>query len=125
MILEPVVTDLIRLHDQLDREARRLGADQPDGQLMRSFADDILEVLDRCGMDFFTAKPGDPFERGRHRAVGVVACDDESRHHTVAEVTAAGFCERGTGRVRRTVQAYIYQYPPLAQPDKRNAARSE
>jgi hypothetical protein len=43
----------------------------------------------------------------------------------VAEVTAAGFCERGTGRVRRTVQAYIYQYPPLAQPDKRNAARSE
>jgi molecular chaperone GrpE (heat shock protein) len=125
MILDPVVADLIRLYDQLDREARRLGAGQPDGPLMRSFADDLLEVLDRCGMDVFSAKPGDLFERGRHRAVGVVACDDESQHHTVAEVTATGFCERGTGRVRRPVQAYIYQYPPLAQPDKRNAARSE
>ncbi len=125
MILEPVVADLIRLYDQLAREARRLGAAQPDGQLMRSFAEDLLEVLDRCGMDMFSAKPGDLFERGRHRAIGVVPCDDESQHHTVAEVTADGFCERGTGRVRRTVQAYIYQYPPLAQPDKRNAARSE
>lgn len=125
MVLDPVVTDLIRLHDQLDREARRLGGDQPDGRLLRSFADDTLEILDRCGMDVFSAEPGDLFERGQHRAVGVVACDDESRHNTVAEVTAVGFRERGTGRVRRTVQAYFHQYPPLAQPDQRNAVQSE
>lgn len=125
MVLDPVVTDLIRLHDQLDREVRRLGGDQPDGRLLRSFADDILEILDRCGMDVFSAEPGDPFERGQHRAVGVVTCDDASGHNTVAEVTGVGFRERDTGRVRRTVQAYFRQYPPLAQPDQRNAVQSE
>lgn len=125
MILEPVVTDLIRLHDQLDREARRLGSDQPDGRLLRSFADDTLEILDRCGMDVFSAKPGDLFERGQHRAVGVVACEDESKHNTVVEVTAVGFRERETGRVRRTVQAHFHQYPALVQSDQRNAVQSE
>ena len=125
MILDPVVTDLIRLHDQLDGEARRLGGDQPDGRLLRSFADDILEILERCGMDVFSAEPGDLFQRGQHRVVGVVPCEDESRHNTVAKVTAVGFRERDTGRVRRTVQAYYHQYPALAQPDQRNAMQTE
>ncbi|HEX5301459.1 MAG TPA: nucleotide exchange factor GrpE [Streptosporangiaceae bacterium] len=125
MILDPVVTDLIRLHDQLDREARRSGGDQPDGRLLRSFADDVLEILGRCGLDVFSAEPGEPFERGQHRVVGIVACDDASGHNTVAEVTGVGFRERDTGRVRRTVQAYFRQYPPLAQPDRRNAVQSE
>lgn len=112
LVLEPVVTDLIRLHDQLEREVRRLGADGQDGRLLRSFAHDVLEILDRCGIEVFSAEPGDPFQHGRHRPVGVVACDEESRHNTVAEVAAAGFCERDTGRVRRPVQAYVHQYRP-------------
>jgi molecular chaperone GrpE len=39
-----------------------------------------------------------------------VPCDDESRHNTVAEVVAVGFLERETGRIRRPVQARVYQY---------------
>ena len=112
MILEPVVADLIRLYDQLEREARRLDANGQDGQLLRSFADDVAQILDRCGIEVFTAEPGEPFERGRHRPVGVVACDDESRHNTVAEVVAAGFYERETSLVRRPVQAHFHQYSP-------------
>ena len=112
LILEPVVTDLIRLHDQMEREVRRVGADGLDGRLLQSFAHDVLEILDRCGIEAFSADPGDPFQRGRHRPIGVVACDDESRHNTVAEVAAAGFYERDTGRVRRPVQAYFHQYDP-------------
>ena len=114
LLLEPVVADLIRLHDQLEREVRRLGADAPDGRLLQSFADEVLEILDRCGIESFLAEPGEPFQRGRHRPVGVVACDDESRHNTVAGVAAAGFYERDTGRVRRPLQAYIHQYGPGA-----------
>lgn len=112
LILEPVVADLIRLHDQLDREVRRLGADAPDRRLLQSFADEVLEILDRCGIESFLAEPGEPFQHGRHRPVGAVACDEESRHNTVAEVAAAGFYDRGTGRVRRPLQAYIHQYGP-------------
>jgi molecular chaperone GrpE len=112
IILEPVVADLIRLDDQLNREVRRLEADGQDPRLLWSFAEDVRQILDRCGIDVFAAEPGDPFDRDRHRALAVVACQDESRHNTVAEVVAAGFAERETGRVRRPVQARFYQYTP-------------
>lgn len=110
VILEPAVSDLIRLHDQLAAEARRLDADGGDGRLLGSFADDVEQILDRCGIEVFSAQPGEPFEPGRHRPLKVVACDDESLHNTVAEVVAAGFYERDTGRVRRPVHARFHQY---------------
>ncbi len=111
-ILEPVVADLIRLYDQIDREVRRLKADGQDARLLWSFADDIAQILDRCGFEIYSAEPGDPFDRDRHRPLAVVTCSDESRHNTVAEVAAVGFAERETGRVRRPVQARFYQYTP-------------
>jgi molecular chaperone GrpE len=110
IILEPVIADLIRLHDQLTVEARRLEADGQDHRLMWSFADDVLQILDRCGIDTFSAEPGDRFDHERHRALAIVACDDGARHNTVAEVAGAGFAERETGRVRRPVQARFHQY---------------
>jgi molecular chaperone GrpE (heat shock protein) len=112
IILEPVVADLIRLYDEIEREARRLDTDGRDGTMLRSFADDVAQILDRCGIEIFSAEPGDPFQRGRHRPVGVVPCNEESRHNTVAEVVAAGFYERDTGRVRRPVHARFHQYSP-------------
>jgi molecular chaperone GrpE len=111
-ILDPVVADLIRLYDQLDREVRRLRAEGQDERLLSSFGDDIAQILDRCGIEIYSAEPGDPFDRNLHRPLAVVACPDESRHNTVAQVVAAGFAERGTGRVRRPVQARFYQYTP-------------
>ncbi len=125
-ILEPIVADLIRLYDQIDREVRRLKADGQDERLLRSFADDITQILDRCGVEIYSAQPGDPFDRDRHRPLGVVTCMDESQHHTLAEVAAAGFAERETGRVRRPVQALFYQYTPAGEPvHDDGAARSQ
>ena len=123
IVLEPVVADLIRLHDQLDRGGPPAQAgDGQDAQLLWSFADDVAQILDRCGIDIFSAEPGDPFDRDRHRPLAVVACADEARHNTVAEVAAAGFAERDTGRVRRPLQARFYQYTPARQ--SRTAARA-
>jgi molecular chaperone GrpE len=125
-ILEPVVADLIRLYDQIDREVRRLRAAGQDERLLWSFADDIAQILDRCGIETYSAEPGDPFDRDRHRPLAVVACPDESRHNTVAEVASAGFAERETGRVRRPVQARFYQYTPAGEPaHDGGAARSQ
>jgi molecular chaperone GrpE len=112
IILDPVVTDLIRLHDQLVLEVRRLEADGQDPQLLWSFAEDVTQILERCGIEVFSAEPGDPFERDRHRPLAVVACADAERHNTVAEMVAVGFSERDTGRVRRPVQARFHQYSP-------------
>jgi molecular chaperone GrpE len=115
-ILDPVVADLIRLHDQIEREARRLTAAGQDGRFLSSFADDIAMLLDRCGIETYSAAAGDPFDRDRHRPLAVVACADESRHNTVAEVVTAGFAERETGRIRRPVQARFFQYTPAREP---------
>ena len=112
LILDPVVTDLIRLHDQLAREVRRLEAEGQDPQMIGSFAEDVGQILERCGIDTFSAEPGDAFERDRHRVLAIVVCDEESRHNTVAEVVAVGFLERDTGRIRRPVQARVHQYSP-------------
>jgi molecular chaperone GrpE len=123
VLLEPVTADLIRLHDQLTREAKRLGAAGQDGRLLRSFADDVELILDRCAIETFSAEPGDPFQRGRHRAVGVVPCAEESQHNTVAEVVAAGFYERNTSQVRRPLQARFHRFSPEERPDRPDAAQ--
>lgn len=111
-ILDPVVTDLIRLHDQLSSEARRQAAGGQAARLVRSYADEVAEVLERCRIDSFSADPGEPFDHTRHQALGVLACQDESKNNTVAEVLAAGFIDRETGRVRRPVQARFYRFVP-------------
>lgn len=123
VVLEPVVADLIRLYDQLSREVRRLGADEQQERLLWSFAEDIAQVLDRCGYEVFSAEPGDPFLRERHRPLAVVPSGDETRHNTVAEVVADGFIERDTGRIRRPLHARFYQYSPGrdAAPDRDEA----
>ena len=122
IILEPVVADLIRLYDELDRESRRLESNAENWQLMRSFADDVALILDRCGIEVFSAQPGEPFQPDRHRPLAVVPCDDQARHNTVAEVLAAGFAERESGRVRRPVQARFHRYIPTAPTARRGRA---
>ncbi|GLW61875.1 hypothetical protein Arub01_01190 [Actinomadura rubrobrunea] len=113
-ILDPVVTDLMRMYDALRREADRLTeeGDPAVGRLLESFADDTLLMLERCGLEEFTAQPGDPFEVGRHAAAAVVPVDDEALDNTVAEVVATGFVERETGRVRRPVRARFHRFTP-------------
>ena len=114
VVLEPVVADLIRLYDQLDREASRAGASGQNDRLLRSFAEDVAQILDRCGYEAFSAEPGDSFDHNRHRPLAVVPCADESRHNTVAQVVIIGFIDRGTGRIRRPVHARFHQYSPDA-----------
>lgn len=110
-ILEPAVIDLMRLHDGLSREAMRLG-DDGSAALMRSFAGDVELILDRCGIEPFSAEPGQPYRPGEHRPLGAVPTDHPERDNTVAEVTAIGFREREGGRVRRPLQARFYRYHP-------------
>ncbi|GLW30085.1 molecular chaperone GrpE [Actinoplanes regularis] len=116
VILEPVVTDLLRLHDSLAREAQRLAEDDPrTGKLMGSFADDVTLAVERCGYELFPAVPGEPFTTGRHAPAGTVPTTDPSRDRTVAEPLAAGLLEIETGRVRRPARARLYRYeaPPV------------
>jgi molecular chaperone GrpE len=113
-LLEPVVADLIRLYDALEREAARLEA-EPDGSaatgaLLRGFASEVELILDRCGIERFSAEAGDPYRAGEHRPLSVVPVADPARHNTLAVVLAPGFRDRDSGRVKRPVHARFHQY---------------
>jgi molecular chaperone GrpE len=106
-VLEPVVADLIRLHDQLAREARRAG---DEGGFLSSFAAEVAEILDRCGIEMFDTAFGESFQSDRHRPLAVVPTSDPGLNNTVAESIAAGFYDRQASRVRRPAQARFHQY---------------
>ncbi|AEV89080.1 hypothetical protein ACWT_8071 [Actinoplanes sp. SE50] len=117
VILEPVVTDLLRLHDAMAGEARRLAADDPRAaKLLASYADDVTLAVERCGYEVFAAVAGEPFVTGRHAPAGAgVPTADPSRDRTVAEPLAAGLVEIETGRVRRAARARLYRYEELTE----------
>jgi molecular chaperone GrpE len=105
VVLEPVIADLIRLYDQLAREARR----DPDG-ILPSFVAEVAELLDRCGIEAFEAEVGQAYRTDLHRPLAVVPTTNPDQHNTVAEAVAAGFIDRVAGRTRRPAQARFYQY---------------
>lgn len=108
VVLEPVIADLIRLHEQLARQARRT----PDDGMLASFVDEVDEILDRCGIEVFMAAQGDAYRSDRHKPLAVVQTTDPELHNTVAEPIAAGFIDRLNDRVRRPAQARFYQCKP-------------
>jgi molecular chaperone GrpE (heat shock protein) len=113
-VLEPVVSDLIRLYDGLYRESARLAAlDVGTAKLIASFVADVELILDRCGLDPFGAEPGDAFTAGEHSALSVRLTDDPAKDNTVAEVVRLGFRDRESGRIRRPVQAHYFRLKEL------------
>lgn len=103
-VLEPVVTDLVRLHDGLAAQAERLSS-----ELFASFADDVVLALDRCGIEVVTAQRGEPFQSGLHAVGAVQDCADPALHNTVAAPLLAGLRDRESGRMRRLVKAAFYR----------------
>lgn len=111
-ILEPVIADLLRLHDALTGQAERLTADEttrPAGDTVATFADDVRRVLERCGVEVLSTSPGDRFDPTMHNAAGVVPTDDEDLDNTVAEPLASGIVDLDTRRVRRPARARFYR----------------
>lgn len=113
-ILEPVLTDLIRLHDDLSRiltQARASGALLP-GDLARSldlFVQQILDALDRQGVVKYACTEG-KFDRTNQKAVATVETTDPEQHLKVAEVIRAGF--RRPEKILRFEEVRIFKHKP-------------
>jgi molecular chaperone GrpE len=103
-VLEPVVADLVRLHDGLAAQA-----EQSSSELFASFADDVVLALDRCGIEVVTARRGEAFTSGLHAVGSVEECSDPALHNTVAVPLLAGLRDRETGRIRRLAKATFYR----------------
>lgn len=104
-MLEPVRNGLFRLHEALRREVTRWSLDiHPEvasvSDLFDAFADDVSELLERTGLETFSAARGERFDPVRHHARSRVDIDDPALDARVLDMTAGGFV-RGDRVVRR------------------------
>ncbi|GAB3212325.1 hypothetical protein GCM10027294_37950 [Marinactinospora endophytica] len=111
-VLDPAITDLVRLHGQLEREGNGLieRGEGKVGGLLHSLADDVLLALERVGVEPFSVQVGDPFRTEIHRPLSAISTDDPERANTIAVVVSQGFRDMETGRVRRKAQAHFHRY---------------
>lgn len=111
-VFDPITADLMRLYDSFQRDVHRLagsGADPGLVKLMQSYAEDVELILDRCGLEPFSAGAGEPFRRGEHVVGGAVEGPDLAHREGIAEVLAAGFRDRATGQIKRPLRATFYR----------------
>jgi molecular chaperone GrpE len=111
-VFDPITADLMRLYDSFRRDAGRLtesGADPGLVKLMESYADDVELILDRCGLEPFSAAPGEPFRRGEHVVAATVEASDPAQRDRIAAVIAVGFRDRATGQIKRPLRARFYR----------------
>lgn len=111
-LLRPVVTDLYRLRNDLLRQADRTPEQLTGEQLaaiLRSYADDVADALERCGVGPLPDPTGAPVEPGRHQVAGVVVTAEPERAGTVAATLADGYQETDTGRVVVPARVTVYR----------------
>lgn len=121
LIFDPITADLIRLYDGLHRDAGRLAeasAEPGMVKLISSYAEDVELILDRCGLEPFTAVLGESFKVGEHSVAATIETTAQDRENTIAEVTATGFRERVSGLVKRPVRAKFYRLPRASDPSR-------
>jgi len=113
-LLDPLITDLIRLHEQLAREATRLSEQDSDatGALLDSLADDVLLALERAAIEPIRAQVGEPFRADLHQPSGTVDDPDPERNNTVAHMVCPGFRDTVTGRIRSRIRVRFFRHTP-------------
>jgi hypothetical protein len=119
--LDPVRSGLYRLYDLASREAARWQLASTDteqaepptqdgplygvfaeqvGALFTAFAEEVLEVLGRIGVEAFEVKAGELYDASMHRPVETVRVDHPSWDGAVVQMVSAGFV-RGETVLRR------------------------
>ncbi|MFF2328460.1 MULTISPECIES: nucleotide exchange factor GrpE [unclassified Streptomyces] len=102
--LDVVRRPLIRLHDQIQRQAELVDAPLSVEELrtlLRALADETADVLAATGVDRYAAQVGEPYDVGRHRPVGRVPAASPEQDRTVGRAVSAGF-EQGDRVVRKS-----------------------
>jgi molecular chaperone GrpE (heat shock protein) len=107
--LRPVLTDLVRLHDDLAVQVEGVDEeDRPDGpaHIAAYVRGSIEETLARNGVESYTVD--EPVvDRRRQKVIGLVATDDPALDRTVARRARPGF--RFDDKILRPEWVHAYQ----------------
>jgi molecular chaperone GrpE (heat shock protein) len=116
-ILEPVLTDLIGLHDEITKMAK----DEADSGNASFLLSSIEEILSRYGVSRFTCD-GDQVDRGRQKVIDVLATGNEELDRLVAQRIRPGF--ELDGKTLRPEWVVAYRYAADAVPAGAQSAGS-
>ncbi|MGK5639740.1 nucleotide exchange factor GrpE [Streptomyces sp. URMC 126] len=115
--LDLVRHSLIRLHDQILRQAEHvtvpLGVDELRA-LLTALADEAADTVARTGVERYVPRPGEAFDRALQRPVGRAAAESPEAEGTVARAVAAGFLQGE--RVVRKADVVVSRWEPDAPP---------
>lgn len=112
--LRPVLTDLVRLHDDLTAQAE--GADDGAARVAEYVRGSIEETLARNGVESYTVDEP-TVDRRRQKVIALVPTDDPALHRTVALRARPGY--RFDDKILRPEWVHAYQLdPPRNQPDE-------
>lgn len=102
--LDVVRRPLIRLHDQIQRQAEVVDGPlsvEDLRTLLRALADETADALAATGVDRYVAQVGEAYDAGRHRPVGRIPAVSPEQDRTVGRAVSAGF-EQGDRVVRKS-----------------------
>ncbi|MER5358917.1 nucleotide exchange factor GrpE [Streptomyces sp. NPDC002785] len=113
--LDLVRHSLIRLHDQILRQAEHvtgpLGVDELRA-LLTALADEAADTVARTGLERYVPGPGEAFDMTLQRPVGRAPAAGPETDRTVARVVAAGFVQGE--RVVRKADVVVSRWEPDA-----------
>jgi molecular chaperone GrpE (heat shock protein) len=111
--LDLVRHSLIRLHDQILRQAEHvtgpLGVDEMRS-LLTALADEAADAVDRTGVERYLPRRGEAFDMALQRPVGRAPAEGPEADRTVARVVAAGFVQGE--RVVRKADVVVSRWEP-------------
>ena len=102
----PLVRDLMRLCDDVERMRAVAGESEGDLALVEK---GLLDILARNGIEKFEVERGEAFDPRLHAAAGAEPTEDEQLDRTVAEVVRRGF-RWDSGDVIRVAEVRAYRY---------------
>lgn len=117
LLLRPVLTDLLRLRNDLLRQAGTLPELMPTehvSELLESFAYSVEMALGRCGVEVLRPEGDAPFDPSTQRASRVVDAPSPELDGTVAAVLGDGYLDTVTGRALATATVVVRRWsaPP-------------
>ncbi|WP_030670481.1 nucleotide exchange factor GrpE [Streptomyces cellulosae] len=113
MALDLVRHSLIRLHDQILRQAEHVTGPLDVDELralLTALADEAADTVARTGVQRYVPRPGEAFDMTSQRPVGRAVAEGPEADRTVARVVAAGFVQGE--RVVRKADVVVSRWEP-------------
>ncbi|UOZ07943.1 nucleotide exchange factor GrpE [Amycolatopsis sp. WQ 127309] len=105
--VQPALRELIKLADDWRSRAAAIREGADSARLCADVVEDVTLVLERQGVEAFSADAGAEFDRHEHRAVGTQVTEDETLDGRVAEARRPGY--RSDERVVRFAEVVVYK----------------